>query len=77
MPKDSQIVELDDGRYLVTKDDDGNDIAVSVDETYALAEIKKSEASVLISREEQKTKRMNLGVQAVIILSIIATCALT
>ncbi len=79
-----QIVELDDGKYLVTKDDDGKDVAVPVDDNYALAEIKKAEATIVSEREQttrdvelHKSHRLREITGTIIVLALIATCALT
>lgn len=81
---EAQIVELEDGKYVVTKDADGKDIAVPVDDSYALAEIKKAEATIVSEREEttraldkQKTTRTSEITGTIVLLAIIATCALT
>ncbi len=84
-PKDEpQIVELDDGKYVVMKDDDGKDVAIPVNDNFALAEIKKAEASIVSEREQtnravekHKTGRLHEITGTIIFLALIATCALT
>ena len=82
--QDDQLVDLDDGRFLVTKNAKGEDVAVPVDDNFALAEIKKAEATIVAEREQtaraldrQKTNRLTEITGTIIVLAIIATCALT
>ena len=82
--KDDQLVDLDGSRFVVTKNAEGHDVAVPVDDSFALAEIKKAEATIISEREQttralakQKTTRLTEITGTIVILAIIATCALT
>lgn len=68
----NEVVEIDGKCYLVMEKD-GKDVAIPVDETHALAEIKKAEASI----EKQKTVRLSEVTSTLIVLALIATCAFT
>jgi hypothetical protein len=57
---DDQLVEIDEKPFVVTKDGDGNDIAIPVDDSYALVRLKEAEAAIAVANtkgEIAKTTR--------------------
>ena len=82
--QEDELVDIDGSRFVVTKNDEGQDIAVPIDDNYALAEIKKADAKIVAERERtvrdlqiHKTHRLSDVGVTVIDLAIIASCAFT
>lgn len=71
---DDQLVVVGDKPFVVTKDGDGKDIAIPVDDNYALVRIREAEANAEVAKTNRTHHRGTALVFVVFWIGLFSWC---
>lgn len=74
---DDQLVVIDEKPFVVTKNEEGKDIAIPVDDNYALVRIREAESNAELARTKRTKHRAEALVSIVFIIGLFSWCIFT
>jgi|GEM_PF-2422553 len=74
---EDQLVVIDEKPFVVTKNEDGDDIAIPVDDNYALVRIREAESNAEIAKTKRTKHRADALVWVVFFAGLFSWCVLT